>query len=233
MGEGFFNKARPIESAGFDAAVLLHLWPDGGTHAGVWYRKNKSEEILHLGRPDQLCFGGWPGELYWASPEVHRTKLFSVGVVCRRIHARFKKDNKMPYGIAFCGSSFDKDGTLRLGAGARGLTCATFVLAVFNAVGETLIDESSWPLRTDEDLQFLARIDGVFAPENVATLRAEVESGAKRIRPEEVFAACAVSPAAKYEDIKPRAVAAIEALKQRTAPAPPPPSTPASSPPSQ
>lgn len=55
----------------------------------------------------------------------------------------------LPYAPGRLGK-FDSDGSFQLGDGVHGLTCATFVLAVFEHAGLPLVDVSSWPQRSED-----------------------------------------------------------------------------------
>jgi hypothetical protein len=148
--------------------------------------------VLHLGWEDQLSIE-WQWCRLWAAPEVEPEKLMAAAGHCRRIWRTFKSSRKLPYALAFCGSRFDAQGRLELGPGSRGLTCATLILAVFETCGVSLVDEADWPVRLDADMRFVDSIAGFARPEHLALLRDEVHDGCRRIHPNEVLGACAVS----------------------------------------
>jgi hypothetical protein len=86
-----------------------------------------------------------------------------------------------------------------LGPGAKGLTCATFILAVFNSVGVKLVDEEGWPIRQDEDRRFLEVVRNFATSEHLALLEQEINEGCKRIQPQEVLGACACALPATFD----------------------------------
>lgn len=193
MGLAVFDDEKPFAESGNSAAAVLCRTEHGNLHAGILYRKGTQVQVLHLGWFDYLD-DQWKWQKLWATPEAEPEKLSVVRGHCRRIWKRYRDTRKFPYALAWCKSDFDQRGQLRLGDGSQGLTCATFILAVFRAAGIELVDESTWPIRQVEDMKFIASIQGWAQPQHVALLQAEVLRGVKRIHPHEVLGACAISP---------------------------------------
>ena len=63
---------------------------------------------------------------------------------------------ELNFGIDWLGSigSFDSDGFYCPKGGEQGLTCATFVSEVFRGWGMHVVDETDWPLNTEEGLRW-------------------------------------------------------------------------------
>lgn len=110
--------------------------------------------------------------------------------MCRRIIKR--NQNSIPYGLLYKGGTFTNEGLLTLSDEENGLTCATFVLAVFSSCGINLINLSNWPIR-DEDriwhrriIQTLEETSQRFniTKEHMNNVKNEV--GCSRYKPEEV-----------------------------------------------
>lgn len=194
MGQAAFDKDEPFSASGARAAAVLCRTPQGNLHAGVLHRAaGGATAVLHLGWQDALDMD-WPWPRLWATPEVAPEKLMAAAGHCRRIWRVFQAQHKFPYALAFDGSHFDGQGRLVPGPDSKGLTCATFVLAVFETCGASLVDEADWPVRQADDLEFLKSIEGFARPAHLALLRNEVSSGCKRIRPHEVVGACTIAP---------------------------------------
>lgn len=187
----------------------------GNFHVGVLHRdKNGSAVILHLAWKDKLSWewGEPPKSVsspalawrrLWAAPQVEAERLTSVGGYCRLIWKRYKKNqNVMPYRINVGRSKFNGDGSLHLGDGAKGLTCASFVLAVFESVGVTLLDEATFPVRKEDDEKFLESVRAFAQQRHFKLLSEEVAAGCRRVQPQEVVAACAVPPVATFSQIE-------------------------------
>jgi hypothetical protein len=128
-----------------------------------------------------------------------------VAALCRRIW-RKNAGGGIPYAFSEPGGAFDATtGELLLGPSRFGLTCASFVLAVFHAAGLQLVDHASWPRDRLGDRQWqqqvVTRMQGRADTEHVEHVRGEI--GAVRYRPEEVAAAVAIAPsAAKFSDLQ-------------------------------
>jgi hypothetical protein len=103
----------------------------------------------------------------------------------------------IPYAFSSPDQSFDPaTGDYLLGPSRFGLTCASFVLAVFQAAGLSLADYATWPADRPGDRQWQEKIvqllEGRADQDHVEHVRREV--GAVRYRPEEVAAAMALAP---------------------------------------
>jgi len=173
------------------AAAVICRTEHGNLHLGIYFKEpGGSASILHLGWEDTLKMNDWNWDRLWASPNTLPEFLDSAAGYCRLVWSEFKKSRSFPYALAFHGTSFDAQGRLVLGNGARGLTCATLVLAIFKAAQVDLVDENSWPTRTEEDREFLEFVRKFATRRHFSILEQEVDAGAKRIQPAEVVAAC-------------------------------------------
>ncbi|WP_428265090.1 hypothetical protein [Haliangium sp.] len=197
MGEAVFDDQVRFLDQPLRAAAVLCRTEHGNLHAGLLYHNGTADAVVHLGWQDTLD-RSWPWARLWATPDVEPEQLMSVAGFCRRIWRSYERTRRFPYGIRFAGSTFDERGRLRLGPGARGLTCATFVLAVFRAVGVDLVDESDWPVREEDDRAFLATLARFATEEHFALLQGEVDAGVVRVRPDEVLGACACALPAEF-----------------------------------
>ncbi len=214
MGEARFDTEFSFEQQAYEAAAVICRTNAGNLHAGVYFRSDEGVGILHLGSPDHLYVNHWTWSRLWAVPACEPEQLFHVAATCRLVIQRFKAEKTMPYGIGLGGSSFATDGKLRLAPGASGLTCATFILASFRSATIELVDESSWPVRKDEDNEFLALLEKFGVDHaNLERMRREVELGVKRIWPDEVIGACACTLPAKFDAARAAADTVVERLK--------------------
>lgn len=194
----------PFGDCKLATAVVLCRTEQGNLHSGIVYRGNHGPEFMHLGWEDTLL-KEWKWSSYlWASPAVEPERLRSIAGLCRQIWRRYNMNKTFPYGFIYHGTTFDVYGKLVLGAGARGLTCATFVLAVFRYFGVELVTEESWPVRKEEDSEFLKYIERFATPTHYDLLKHELSAGCRRIRPEEVLGACSCGKTeALFEDVYP------------------------------
>lgn len=211
MREARFDAEAPFVSQALRAAAVICRTEHGNLHAGVLHFASSGQAaVLNLAWQDNLRYE-WSWPKLWAAPDVEPEILVSVAGMCRLIWDEFTKTREFPYGLRFSNTSFDTAGRLKLGPGARGLTCATFVLAVFDSVGVRLVDESDWPVRSDDDREYLKFVGSFATPEHFQLLQREVEDGCKRIQPQEVVGACLCSLPAKFQ---PSAQAGERALQK-------------------
>jgi len=120
----------------------------------------------------------------------------SIAAFCRRVWRKNSKKG-IPYAFSNPGQSFDDEtGRFLIGPSRFGLTCASFVLAVFDAAGFPLAEYGSWPVDRTGDREWQEKIVDLLQsraePEHITHLRNEI--GAVRYRPEEVAASTALAP---------------------------------------
>lgn len=102
-----------------------------------------------------------------------------------------KNSKSIPYSIEFNdqGIYFDDEGKYIVHPVGQGLTCATFILAVFSRMGFPLLDIDTWQHRQD-DVDWQQRILTVLVnyatQEHISAARQNI--GSLRFRPEEVAA---------------------------------------------
>ncbi|KQB43455.1 hypothetical protein RCH33_557 [Flavobacterium daejeonense] len=99
-----------------------------------------------------------------------------------------EKNDILDFGITFNKSKFDSSGKLILQEGDFGLTCATFILSIFESAGIPLIDYENWKHR-DEDAKWHKHVlefftDNKFSDELIN--HCKTNGGCFRYRPEEV-----------------------------------------------
>lgn len=216
MSEASLEAEVSFETSTLLGAALIYVHR-GHFHSGVLYRRGSRVRVLHLAWENALKNES-PHDVnphrVWAAPNVEPERLFSLGAKCERIWRNFNVDKKpIHYAIRFAQSRFTEKG-VALGPGSQGLTCATFILAVFNAIGLQLIEEDSWPVRTDDDRQFLNALDASSpdVAQILPRLFAEVEAMARRIRPQEVLGACECEPPARFDNCERKARRIVEML---------------------
>lgn len=199
-------------------ASVAIVSPDG-LHTGIVY-VDGDEKVLflhlafhHLLRRDEPGSG-----IGWVLPAdaVPHERLELVAAMCDLIWERHQK-SKIPYGFRYNASKFSKDGTLELGADECGLTCATFVLAVYRAVGLELLDLTGWPERADDAQRFAALLETLRQrctdQKHIDAVSKEVKS--VRYRPLEVAGGSRFNPPACFADATEGALAIERELSQK------------------
>ena len=176
-------------------------------HCGISYDLNKGFKALHLEWHHRLAFTEEPKEFtHWIKPNIHKTRQLMVSTKCRRIRKYLDKI-PIPYALLYDQTTFNQDGMLTLGEKEHGLTCATFVLAVFNSCGIKLIDTENWPSRKEDTIWHELIIKVLNSSRSISQKHKENvanEKGCARFRPEEVgmSSTFAIQPGATEEIIE-------------------------------
>ena len=164
-------------------------------HAGILYKDQGQCHLLHV-PGDMTIQRVTPENRYiWISPTIHPSRIPLIAAYCRLIWNENEK-NGVPYAFSDPRDSFDiVTGKFLGGENKVGLTCASFVLAVFYSTGFQLIDFDSWQKRDDDKEAFIELADYIelnkdiykLDDEFIKKMRSEVENF--RYRPEEVAGA--------------------------------------------
>ncbi len=165
-------------------------------HIGLLYRDINSDAIvlLHLAfHLDLRCHIPMNG--LWVDPDFDLPRLRQVAAISRQVWA--KNGKRVPFGISRPNDCFDHETYEFLIQPSRhGLTCATFVLAMFLEAGLEIVEYDSWPSRPEDvawQEEILAKLRSRQAdPDHVAAVEQDI--GCIRVRPEEVAGAAALSP---------------------------------------
>lgn len=170
----------------------------GQRHVAFLYRhESKNLLLLHLGWHELVYYERWPAKHYsWLEiggidPEVQELFIDWVEIIAA---AADDKTKPIPYSAIFRpAGNFDSSGHYIDKSDGSGLTCATFILAMFADYKMPLIDASSWPKRI-EDFTWFRKIWKKLRtsfPELKITWIEQFKQrrNLKRFRPEEVVAA--------------------------------------------
>lgn len=139
--------------------------PHEGHHAGIIFvGEDGTFKLLHLAWHNQLvqesfCLLKDFYDYYWSETSLHNHVKEGVVSLCEAILESYL-DGKMPYGFSNPESAIDPN-TGKLNNTVIGLTCATFVAAVFDSRQCTIIDLKSWGggnLKEDEFYKKIVRI---------------------------------------------------------------------------
>lgn len=127
----------------------------------------------------------------WIELDLHPKRARHVAAICRKL---WRSNGKaIPFGFSRPNDCFDEV-TFRfvIGPTTHGLTCATFVLAVFQLAGLQLVDYNSWPKSRYGDIEWQCYVVDSLKRHGADAnhIRAvEQEVGSVRFRPEEAAAA--------------------------------------------
>jgi hypothetical protein len=167
----------------------------GQQHVGIFHKDESINEIrlLHLWWHNKLK-NSLPRPTYaWVIPSISLRRARQVAALCRKV---FRQNSAgIPYAFSTASDCFDTEtGAFLIGPGHHGLTCASFVLAVFHTAGLPLVDYKTWPRERNGDKEWQELIieqltrDGA-SLEHIRAIESEL--GAVRYRPEDVAGACA------------------------------------------
>lgn len=183
------------------AAVLIGQTGPDQRHVGILHRKQGSPpELLHLAWHCRLQNdANIPGYMsLWVLPNAKPRRLRQLAAYCRRVW-NTNRQGGVPYAFSRPDGALDvTTGRFLIGPSQFGLTCATFVLAVFHATGLQLVNYAEWPVDRLGDkewqLAILEKLEGHSDNSHLEHVRSEI--GSVRYRPEEVAAAATVAPPA-------------------------------------
>lgn len=189
---------RPIDSSQVVAVLIGESGVDQ-RHIGIFHRSADSgSALLHLAWHCRLQNdAALPDYMkVWIAPRFTPRRLVQVAALCRRIW-RKNDEGGIPYAFSNPSGAFDvATGEILLGPTQFGLTCASFVFAVFDAAGLKLAQYETWPVDRVGDQEWqekiIALLEDKAEPAHIEHLRTEI--GAVRYRPEEVAAASALAP---------------------------------------
>ena len=130
----------------------------------------------------------------WIEPRLSEALQRRVAAMCEHVWDLHGGAQDVPYAFRLLKRSFP-EGKLLLGPTEYGLTCATFVIAVFRGAGIELVDVETWEPRSGDDIGFSALLKVLERhADKEHTDFVRTEAGCALFRPAEVAAATAMSP---------------------------------------
>jgi len=176
-----------------------------GIHLGIIYRgADQIPRVLHLAWHCQLrCDDGDEMQEWAFVPGViDEIELQVLAGFCTTVKSL---KPRIPYGFRYESSRFDDTGRFIPGGSDSGLTCSTFVMALFELAGIPLLGRGSWEERAEDKeahLTLLAYLKQSNATEqHIKAVEAEV--GCIRFRSEEVAgSSCVLHRPVEFEDGK-------------------------------
>jgi hypothetical protein len=181
-------------------AIALLERTKGQRHTGIFFRVVESDdlELLHLAWHCVLQRDPTPASDYLkVAPSINHLRLRQVAALCDDIASANEKE-QIPYSFGSPIEAFDPDTKkFLIGPTHTGLTCASFVLAVFEAAGLPLVAASGWPPPDKEDIRWQASVLDSLRNKSTATQEhikaVEQEVGTSvRYRPEQVAGSSAI-----------------------------------------
>lgn len=210
---------RDAATSGYVAVGVKSVGADAGQrHVGIFYHDSDAAgaRLLHLAWHCELRSDAeWSQHWLWVDPPLPDARARNVAAKCRQIW-RANQAGRIPYGFSPPSACFDPQTFEYLvGPSRHGLTCATFVLAVFGQAGITLAEIETWPTNREGDVEWQRRVVAALTAggahqQHVDAVQNDI--GVVRIRPEEVAAAAARTPPSAFADVEPLARAILAML---------------------
>jgi hypothetical protein len=189
--------AAKDEPADKIAGVAVSI-SDTRAHLGILHAVEEQQaRLLHLALHDSfyndtdlsLC-------AYWVTPDIEPEQHAAVAGFCRLVASRYA-EGSFPYGFGSPEGFFGSEGEILPEGAKMGLTCATFVVAVFHRVGVPLLRCNTWRFREEDRPALLRLVELVrrhgAPPEHLERQAAAIERGQARFRPLEVAGAATSS----------------------------------------
>jgi hypothetical protein len=198
-------------------AITLLREREGQGHVGIFHKDETTSELrmIHLAWHHSLKNSRPKSSYAWISPPIPKRRARQVAAFCRRVY----RANALgiPYAFSQATDCFDQQtGAFILGPDRNGLTCASFVLGVFQSAGLPLIQYGTWPRIRDGDEEWQRLILSQLKEDEASTehiRRVESEVGSVRYRPEDVAGAAATERLpASFVQVQPLAEAILAKL---------------------
>lgn len=182
--------------SGTEVAIAIEAVDASQMHVGVVYRNGERMEKLHLAWHFRMRNDTYRPGSVWVTPNIPPLRGPAIAAKCRQIWKTHEGTGRVPYGFRFDSTTFSaSDGRLELAPGTTGLTCATFVLAVFRSIGVEILAIEAWKGRSEDASWQKLMLDTLkqhgASHEHTTALATEI--GAARYRPEEVAGGAAGS----------------------------------------
>lgn len=177
---------NPFPASERELGIAIMRIAAGQNHVGIVYSLNNEARLCHLAWHYVLSDDPLEDHYYWGLFRLHEHVQSQIaGYV-----ALLKQNNGViPYGFSYNAPPFDDQGCYQPMAIGKGLTCATFVMTVFERQGYPLLIKDNWPDRP-EDREWkeyiLECLRKHVTPEHLEA--AKNDTNAPRFRPEEVVA---------------------------------------------
>lgn len=178
---------------------LIDTFGERYPHSAIIYRdQNQLLSLLEFHFNGQIASNQSQqrfSEFAWAVPNLKVDALENIAEFCELIRLSAPK---LRYGFRFLEDSLlaQNGATVCLQGTSVGLTCATFVLAIFKRLGINLLQLDTWQFR-DEDEKWQQRYFKVLkknpsaynhTAQSIAQVQQELISPCARYKPQEVFA---------------------------------------------
>jgi hypothetical protein len=169
-----------------DVIALAINNDNGRPHCGIVYTDAVGAVRLCDMRFEHcLSVGQLPNDFFWTRVRIDDTEAIQIAVFIEFIITREKQD-PLPYSFVYSPNAFDVTGSIRKGTG---LTCATFVVGIFDQFKLHVVEVATWRERPMQDAAFRERIIELARSDRYPGLAARLRREPKgfRLKPSELF----------------------------------------------
>jgi len=178
-------------------AIAIKQVDEEQRHVGLLYKHDRAQNevrFLHLAWHHDLRVGPPTKALNWAEPKVPQEKARILARLCKLVGEKYTGafGKKLCYAVRYTDGRFDPNSGEFLTRDGRGLTCATFVMAMFRTYEVPLVLQDEWPKNREGDNAWHEKIVRGLTEDKADESHIEAvrnESDCARYRPEEVAAA--------------------------------------------
>ncbi len=203
MDRVFSAVQRPYSDIPHVAVAIGKTPTPGQYHVGILHRESNSSNVLLLDLAWHCLLRNVSAgpDYFWVDLPIPARRAQNIAARCRQIWKR-NGSSTIPYGFSHPGDCFDNaTGQYLFGATRVGLTCASFVLAVFHFAGVPLIRYETWPTERAGDREWqehlLSLLQGSATSDHISAIRSEI--GAVRYRPLDVAGSATQTPPVEFE----------------------------------
>ncbi|MBF0296456.1 MAG: hypothetical protein HQL96_14805 [Magnetococcales bacterium] len=201
----------PFPASERELGIAIRSIDEGQNHVGIVYSLNDTARLCHLAWHHKLLDEPLAGEYYWGAIGLHEHVQSQIAGYI----ALLKQNQRVvPYGFSYDKPPFDDRGRYQAMAIGKGLTCATFVMAVFERQGCPLLIKDNWPDRPEDKVwmeRILTLLQRHAESEHLEAVKNDMD--ASRFRPEEVVAgAISENPPIPFSSVSSLAHAILAAL---------------------
>jgi hypothetical protein len=186
--------AAALPQAGVGVALTLNRIH--GTHVALVYRVQGAIIFCHLAGPYDLRSDPPSTRYLWEVAALAPRKHEIFGSYLRLVATN--NSDQIPYGFGYNGSYFDENGVFaKADEPGAGLTCSTFIMAIYQSLEIPLLVEDSWAKRPEDEAERQRIMEALQAARpglDLSTMTPFLEG--VRFKPGEVAAGVIVAPPA-------------------------------------
>jgi hypothetical protein len=204
-------------------AIAITEVDDQQRHVGILHKEGTDGHVALLHLAWHLVLkNSDPGPHYaWVECSIHPIRAQMVAALCREVFRA--NERTLRYAFSPPRDCFDHDtGAYLFGPTQHGLTCSSFVLAVFHSAGLPLVRYDTWPLNRPGDDTWRERIIAALenpdlthpaaTTDHINAIRSQANS--TRFRPEEVAGAAACEIPAAFAEASDLALDILRKLSE-------------------